>query len=214
MSAETQRSAVEIQAQALGPALHAGMAVSLVAARKRTSGLAHHRHPHLLPLVMRAEFREFLEHEAMPNGWEVSGNPGLMGQLSLSNPQLGMDMRFLKERRRSYPGGVPAAGSNATRRQRWTQDALDLGLPTDPEASINPVNLLLCWDFASGSSLDEFRLRIVHTLSPGTYGAAVPCDLILDVEPGGSIFSRLKFTGSDDHEDFFSLNISEEENGS
>jgi hypothetical protein len=79
---------------------------------------------------------------------------------------------------------------------------------------INPLNLLLCWDFASRESRDEFRLRIVHTVAPGTYGDAVPCDLILDVEDGGSIFSRLKFTGSEEDDDFFKIEISEEENGS
>jgi hypothetical protein len=82
-----------------------------------------------------------------------------------------------------------------------------------PSKVINPLNLLLCWDFASREAMDEFRLRIVHTLAPGTYGATVPCDLILDVEDGGNIFSRLKFAGSDDDEDFFRINIREEENG-
>jgi hypothetical protein len=214
MSSEKSRAAVETQTQALAPTLHAGMATSLAAARKRTAGVAHDRHPHLLPLTMRAEFRDYLEHEVMPNGWQVGGDSRLMGQLLLTHPELGMEMRFVKERRRSYPGGVPTAGKNPARRQRWAQDPLDLELPGAPTSVINPVNLLLCWDFASPESRDEFRLRVVHTLAPGAYGSAVPCDLILDVEEGGSIFTRLKFTGSEDDEDLFQIDISEEENGS
>jgi hypothetical protein len=214
MSNEESRATIETQAQALAPTLHAGMATSLAAARKRTAGFAHDRHPHLLPLTMRAELREYLEREVMPNGWEVGGDSRLMGQLLLTQSALGMEMRFVKERRRSYPGGVPTAGKNPTRRLRWTQDPLDLELSGATKSVINPVNLLLCWDFASPESLDEFRLRIVHTLAPGAYGSAVPCDLILDVEDGGSIFTRLKFTGSRDDEDLFKIDISEEEDGS
>lgn len=214
MSIDEARKVIQAQAQALGPTLHAGMAVSLAAAGQRMRGLAHDRYPHLLPLTMRAEFREYLEREAAPNGWTVGGDSRAMGQLLLQQPGLGLEMRFVKERRRSYPGGVPTAGKNHARRQRWAQDPLDFEIPGAPQRMINPVNLLLCWDFASRETLDEFRLRIVHTLAPGTYGAAVPCDLILDVEDGGSIFSRLKFAGSDDDEDFFKVEISEEENGS
>lgn len=214
MSNEAARSIIEAQAQALGPVLRAGVAVSLSSARQRMRGLDHARYPHLLPLTMRAEFREYLEREAMPNEWSVGGDSRAMGQLLLQHVERGMEMRFVKERRLSYPGGVPHAGRNQARRQRWTQDPLDLEFAGAPNNVINPVNLLLCWDFASRTTLDEFRLRIVHTLSPGTYGAAVPCDLILDVEDGGNIFSRLKFAGSDDDEDFFRVEISEEENGS
>lgn len=214
MSTNEARAAIEAQARALGSVLHAGMAVSLALAGLRMRGLDHGRYPHLLPLTMRAEFREFLEREVIPNDWRVGGDSRAMGQLLLQQPDLGMEMRFVKERRRAYPGGVPTAGRNPARRQRWTQDLLDFEILGASEDLINPVNLLLCWDFASRETLDEFRLRIVHTLAPGMYGAAVPCDLILDVEDGGSIFSRLKFAGSDDEEDFFQVEISEEENGS
>lgn len=214
MSNDDTRAAIETQAKALGLPLHAGMATSLAAARKRTTGLAHERHPHLLPLTMRAEFREHLEREAMPNGWQVGGDSRLMGQLLLQNAEMGMEMRFVKERRRSYPGGVPTAGKNHARRARWTQEPLDFVVPGAPSSMIQSTNLLLCWDFPSSRNLDEFCLRIVHTLAPGTYGTAVPCDLILEVGDGGSIFTRLKFSGSDEDEDFFKVEISEEENGS
>jgi hypothetical protein len=214
MSNDEAKTVIEAQAEALGPALHAGTAVALSAAGQRMRGLDHGRYPHLLPLTMRVEFREHLEREGLPNGWLVGGDSRAMGQLLLQQPDLGIEMRFVKERRRSYPGGVPHAGKNGARRQRWAQDPLNLDIPGAPNDLLSPVNLLLCWDFASHEKLDEFRLRIVHTLAPGSYGAAVPCDLILDVENGGSIFSRLKFAGSDDDEDFFKVEISEEENGS
>ncbi len=188
--------------------------MSLASARQRLRGLAHDRNPHLLPLTLRAEFRKFLEGESMPNGWVVGGDSRAMGQLLLQQPDLGMEMRFVKERRRSYPGGIPTAGRNHARRQHWTQDPLDLELPDAPKGVINPVNLLLCWDFAASSTLDEFRLRIAHPLAPGNYGAPVPCDLILDVKDGGTIFSRLRFAGAEDDEDFFKVEIGEEENGS
>lgn len=208
------RAVIEAQAQALGPVLHSGMAVSLAAARRRMRGLEHARYPHLLPLTMRAEFREFLELEPIANGWILGGDSRAMGQLLLQQPDLGLEMRFVKERRRAYPGGVPTAGKNHGRRQWWTQDRLDFDALEASSDVVNPVNLLLCWDFASNETLDEFRLRIVHTLAPGSYGAAVPCDLILDVEDGGNIFTRLKFVGSEDDEDFFKIEIGEEENES
>lgn len=213
MSTYEVRALIEEQAQALGLTLHAGMATSLAAARKRSAGLQHNRYPHLLPLILRVEFREYLELEGLPQGWEVGGDPRLMGQLLLRHPELGMEMRFIKERRGTYPGGVPIAGRNAKRRRVWTQEPLGEILRQDPSMQ-DPYNLLLCWDFAGEVPQDEFGLRIVHTIGPGTYGSSVPCDLILDVRAGGDIFSRLKFEGSDDHEDFFSIDISKEENGS
>lgn len=212
MSSHNAKVAIEVQAQALGPVLHAGVAVALSAARQRMRGLDHGKYPHLLPLTLRAEFREYLGGEALPNNWCIGGDSRAMGQLLLLQPELGMQMRFVKERRRAYPGGVPAAGRNPARRQLWTQDPLDLEISGVPKHLIDPVHLLLCWDFARHGGLDEFRIRIVHTLAPGSYGAAVPCDLILDVEDGGSIYSRLKFAGSEDEEDFFKVEISEEEN--
>ena len=209
----TGRADIEAQALALGPVLHSGIAVSLSAGRRRLRGLEHSRHPHLLPLTMRAEFREFLEREPIVNGWVLGGDSRAMGQLLLRQPDLGLEMRFVKERRHSYPGGVPTAGTNQARQTWWTQGRLDLDLGPSPDESMNPVNLLLCWDFAP-QTLDEFRLRIVHTLAPGSYGSAVPCDLILDVEDAGNIFSRLKFAGSQDDEDFFKIDIRKEENES
>src|SRR4051812_38782129 len=98
MSKSTARATIISQAEALGPALHAGIATSLAAARLRLRGLEHRRYPHLLPLAMRAELRDELEAEVLPNDWTVSGDSRLMGQLLLRNDVLGMEMRFVKER--------------------------------------------------------------------------------------------------------------------
>lgn len=207
MSSGEVRTVIELQAGVLGPVLHAGVATSLAGALRRNKGLKHTRYPHLMPLIMRAEMREYLEANPMANDWKVDGDSRKMGQLLLVHPDLNMEMQFLKERRRSYPGGVPTAGKNEGRRQRWVNDPLDLGL-TDTahvDAPSDPVRLLLLWDFLDAQTLDQFSLRIVHPLEPGVYGRAVPCDLILDVNDGGEIFKSLEFTGSPDDDDLFGL---------
>ena len=216
MSMGQIRHAIEVQSEALGPVLHAGLATSLVGARTRNIGLQHGKYPHLMPLTMRAEMREYLEANPMANDWKVDGDPRKMGQLLLAHPDLNMEMQFLKERRRTYPGGVPVAGKNKKRRQRWVNDPLDLDLPGLAQVDeSDPVRLLLLWDFRDAEALDQFSLRIVHPLEPGVYGKAVPCDLILDVNHGGEIFKSLEFTGSPDDDDLFGLvDVDEKENES
>lgn len=216
MSSGEIRQAIEVQAGVLGPVLHAGVATSLAGALTRNAGLQHTKYPHLMPLTMRAEMREYLEANPMANGWKIDGDPRKMGQLLLAHSELNMEMQFLKERRRTYPGGVPAAGKNKTRRQRWSNDPLDLNLHDVAHLdSAGPVRLLLLWDFLDAANLDQFKLRIVHTLEPGVYGKAVACDLILDVNDGGEIFKSLEFTGSPDDEDLFGeIHIDEEEDES
>lgn len=209
------RQIIKVQAEALGPALHAGVATALSSSLTRTRGLSHDKYPHLMPLTMRAEMREFLESESFLHGWLVGGDSRKMGQLLLHHPDLDLEMRFLKERRRSYPGGVPVAGKNESRRQQWSNDPLDIVLPRPPQLmTIDPLPLLLLWDFLDTRKLDQFTLRIVHTLAPGVYGKAVPCDLIVDVRDGGTIFSHLRFPGSPEDDDFFIVEIAEEEDES
>lgn len=212
MSSGELRQVIEVQAEALGPVLHAGVSTSLAGALSRSKGLEHSKYPHLMPLTMRAEMRDYLEANAMTNDWKVAGDPRKMGQLLLAHPHLGMEMQFLKERRRTYPGGVPTAGKNKGRRQRWSNDPLDLHLPAAKADGTHPVRLLLLWDFRDARTLDQFTLRIVHPLEPGVYGRAVPCDLILDVNDGGEIFKSLEFTGSPDEDDLFGfVDVDEEE---
>ncbi|MHA7132526.1 hypothetical protein [Oerskovia turbata] len=199
------RTIIEAQAEALGPVLYAGMATSLVTSSTRRAGLSHAKYPHVLPQLLRCEMREHLEKEGVPPGWSVGGDPRKMGQLTLGHEGHNLELRFLKERRRTYPGGVPIAGRNASRRGKWINQELDLQVPHSAAPDQEPYSLLLLWDFI-GAGLDKFSLRIVHTLEPGVYGKEVPCDLILEVEHGGSIFSRLSFGGDPENHDLFEGN--------
>lgn len=214
MSSDDIRRVIEVQAEALGSLLHEGVATALTASHVRARGLSHERYPHFMSLAMRAEMREYLEANAIPNGWTVGGDPRKMGQLLLGHPALDMEMRCLKERRRTYPGRAPTAGGSEKPVRYWSEDPLDLKLPepSDPEDA-GPVRLLLLWDFRDQAP-DQFTLRIVHTLALGVYGRPVPCDLIVDVGDGGSIYSHLKFPGSPEDDDFFMVDIEEvDENG-
>jgi hypothetical protein len=212
MSSSEIRGLIEVQASTLAPVLYAGMATSLAKAQDRNQGLPYEKYPWSLPMVLRAEMREYLEANP-PIDWHITGDPRMMGQLCLEHPNLNMEMRFLKERRRSYPGGVPSAGSNRARRKVWTQDPLDKVMFDVAAPASTPVRLLLLWDFMSPEARNDFRLRIVHTLGAGVYGQVVPCDLILDIHHGGSVYSHLQFDGSTEEEDFF-IEIAEEERGS
>lgn len=212
-SGQQVRTLIEEQARLLGPVLHAGAAASLITAQNRMRGLVHGKYPHLLPLTMRAEMREYLEAHPPVSGWTLDGDSRKMGQLLLAQPKLGLELRFLKERRRTYPEGVPVAGKNAARRAAW--DELPLDWPVSSSSAPDLVRLLLLWDFVDSVRPHDFSLRIVHTTAPGVYGKPVPCDLILDVQAGGEIYRRLQFAGSPDEEDFFALvDIEEEENES
>lgn len=205
------RGAIQTQAQVLGPVLHAGMAVSLAASRSRGKGLAPEKYPHLLPGLLRCELREYLEREGVPPGWAITGESRKMGQLKLEHREHGLELRFLKERRRRYPGGVPVAGGTRARRDKWINQQLDLQIPQVSTKEAN-TSLLLLWDFVE-SDMDRFSLRIVHTLEAGVYGKSVPCDLILEVKDGGTIFSRLSFAGAAEDEDLFdnAIELDEEE---
>lgn len=211
------RRVIEAQAHALGPVLHVGVATALAAARKRGRGLEHCKYPHLLPFLMRAELREFLETNRLPDGWVIDGDPRKMGQLLLQNQEHNLETRLLKERRTTYPSGVPTAGRNGARQKFWADLPLDLDLPSlEADAAFRrrsgSIQLLLLWDFLTPQTLDHFTLRLVHTLSPGIYGMAVPCDLVLDVKDGGEIFNCLEFAGSPEEENFFPIEIDQEEN--
>lgn len=208
------RKAIEVQATALGPVLYAGVSTALAGSRKRNAGLGHETYPHLIPTTLRCELREYLRTHHMPPGWAIAGDPRKMGQLMLSHSELGLNVRFLKERRHTYPAGIPVAGSNAARRQSWISDPLDFPIPAPTRPKGEPLHLLLLWDFLSKEQLDQFTLRIVHTLAPGVYGHAVPCDLIFDVQAGGSVYSRLAFEGFPDEGDLFTVDVAEEDNES
>ena len=203
------RPVITQEAAALSATLTESMATAMGQARVDSRRYSHKDFPHVMPLLLRCAMRMELEKYALPPGWELSGNPRLMGQLLLAQSELAMDLRFLKERRRTYSGGVPPAGRNPARRRAWSADiALPFQIDTNqPERT----TILWVWDF-DGEPHDEdtgFTQRLVHTLAPGTYGHAVPCDLSLDLLPGGGIFDRLKFAGGEDSTDFFHVQLDE-----
>ncbi|OOL29422.1 hypothetical protein GQ85_26115 [Rhodococcus rhodochrous] len=161
-------------------------------------------------MLARIELREYFKQEGMPPQWVLDGDPRAMGQLYFSAPELNLKLRFLKERRKTYPGGVPTAGKNRARQEAWgqagKQGALysrrELGVTHQEPPSIH--ELLLLWDYAKkGSVSDGFTLRIVRPLAAGVYGRAVPYDLDIALKSGGNIFTNMAFPGDPDDEDFF-----------
>lgn len=195
------------EAAALSATLHESVAAALGKARTETKGYPHKMFPHLLPMVTRCALRLDLEGRDVPVGWRISGDPTKMGQLLLANDALGVDLRFLKERRRGYPGGVPPAGSNWRRKRAWSSNDEPLeGLDVDaPDAE--RTTILWVWDLDGPAEAADtgFTQRLVHTTAPGVYGRAVPCDLSIDIRPNGEIFDRLKFAGDPEDTDFFGV---------
>ncbi|MFD9664813.1 hypothetical protein ACFWAY_24835 [Rhodococcus sp. NPDC059968] len=209
MTPDEMKQLVVTQAEILSPRMYEGVSSALADADVRARGFRHTKYPHFRPMAARLAFREYLETEGLPPQWQVDGNPAAMGQLYLSAPELGLKLRFLKERRKTYPSGVPVAGNNRARRDAWTQSAKqgalftrsDLGSPQKP---LSVHELLLLWDYKKKAALDEgFTLRIVRPLAAGVYGNAVPFDLDIALRPGGSIFTTMAFAGDSDDEDFF-----------
>lgn len=199
------RALVEAQSRLLGSRLHEGVAFGIQDAETRAKGFQHKKYPHLRPLLTRASLREFLETEALPGDWHVDGNPGLMGQLHLSEASLRLTLRVLKERRRTYPGGVPVAGRNPARRQAWQAPLFNLE-PPQPRAHVN--ELLLLWDYADEEVVAEgFTLRVVHPIEAGVHGRAVRCDIDFAVQSGGTIFENLAFKSDPAEDDFFQADL-------
>ncbi|MEV0110713.1 hypothetical protein AB0H42_30885 [Nocardia sp. NPDC050799] len=215
MTPNEMRSVVVSQAEVLAPRMYEGVASALADAEARARGFGHAKYPHFRPLAARIAFREYLEKEGLPPQWNVDGNPAAMGQLYLSAPALGLKLRFLKERRRTYPSGVPVAGKNRARREAWRQGVLfSRSELRAADAELSVHELLLLWDYAKSASVSEgFTLRIVRPLAPGVYGKAVPFDLDIALKPGGDIFTSMTFVGDADDEDFFgTAQIDREEN--
>lgn len=210
MTRDAMRRLVAAQAQVLGPRLYEGLSVAIHAADSRARGLVHATYPHLQPLITRIEVREYLNRGGLPTPWTIGGNPALMGQLYLTAADLGLTLRMLKERRRTYPQGVPVAGRSPARQNAW-QAQLPLQMPYP---SARPLaELLLLWDYAPAVEGEStFTLRIVHPVEAGVYGRAVRCDLDLSVQAGGTIFENLTFGGDADEEDFFRVDIDQDEN--
>lgn len=209
------RPVITHEAAVLSGTLNDALAVALSHAKAETARYDFTRFPHLMPMNLRCGMRLELERVALPAGWELGGDSRLMGQLLLSNDEHGIDLRFLKERCRSYPGGIPTAGRNPARRAAWSNR--DTPLPTledgDTFTAVEEerTTILWTWDLVGSLAQDPpaFRQRFVHTTAPGVYGRAVPCDLSLDLLPTGGIFDRLEFAGGESEHDFFSVELDE-----
>ena len=136
--------------------------------------------------------------------------------MSLENDDAGIDIRLLKERRRTYTGGTPPAGRNPARIRAWSngsvhtwssQDDPLYGLPLGvDEAEVS--RLLVLRDSEARVAEDAgFTLRVVRPIAPGQYGRSVPLDFSLDVLPGGTNFDNLAFRGDPEQEDLFAAEI-------
>lgn len=197
------------EAGLLSGTLNDSISTALGQARSAAKRYPHDKFPFVLPMLLRCAVRLDLEQRALPTGWGIAGNSRLMGQLLLTHEEIPVDLRFLKERRRTRTGGVPHAGRNPSRQRVWSGDVAFPFSVSGVEAE--RTTILWVWDFA-GAPTDEsggFTQRLVHTTAPGSYGRAVPCDLSLDLLPGGGIFDRLVFKGGDDSTDFFHVELDE-----
>ncbi|MCT1458486.1 hypothetical protein M3G03_02835 [Aestuariimicrobium sp. p3-SID1156] len=205
--------------QALAPALDEAMSAAITQTETRAAGFAHERFPHTRPMNVRQDVR--LAREAMPNlaGWKVEGDPRKMGQLILEDSQTGISIRFLKSPY-SQPDGIPHAGSNHARRLKWTNPRFEAPLPgmglssrlTSLEA-LAGTPFLLIWAYLDPAKRDAgYDLRIIHTLAPGRFGGATPCDLDLRIPRGGILREEdLRFVASENDEDLFVFDLPAEE---
>jgi len=200
-------SDVILSLQALAPTLHEALSLAIADAHAGASGLLHERHPHVRPLLTRSHFRENLEAQHDLSGWGLGGDPRLMGQIYLVNTGLGLRLRFLKERRKSYPGGVPVAGRNPARRAVWAgEEQLEIFHDDGCELASGMPHLLLLWDYLWGQNphgLPGFTLRAVQPLAPGQYGQAVPLGFSLDISRNDTMFTSLVFPGAADDDNLF-----------
>ncbi|KGN37276.1 hypothetical protein [Knoellia subterranea] len=211
MTPDDMRRRVERCADAVSVELYDGVTTGVASALAMLRGLPNSGdYPHLLSLNARAFMREHWLGHGLPAEWSVAGNPRLMGQTMLVNTHENIEMRLLKERRRTYPGGVPVAGASTARQGAWRQPALGLTLPAQP-VSDDCIRLLVLWDAAQIHGEFGITLRVVHTLEPGWFGSKVPLDLSYEIKPTGGIFDMLRFRGDAQDEDLFA-EIEREEN--
>ena len=187
----------------ISPLLFQDISDALTNTELRVGDLVRSGAVHLRALTMREELRSMLKDQDL-GGWAVEGDPSKMGELYLRQPSAGLLLRVLKERRKTYPGGVPVAGSNQARRVYWGQNYQ----PTLPipgfSAVVKPLNLHLLWDLINGKDIEQgFTLRIVHTTEPGVYGFPVHIDLSVELDATTNPWANIQFLGDDQMADFF-----------
>lgn len=203
MTTDAIADLVGVETARLAPLLFEGISLGLASANRAAFILPHAKYPHIRPQLLRCYLREHIEQVALPHGWGIGGDSTKMGQLYLANPEHKMYLRLLKERRHTYPGGVPVAGHNKKRRAAF-QGAFPL------PAEYTRLDLLLLWDFEDG--LDSFTLRVVHPTEAGVYGRPVHLDLDIAILPDGGIQERRRFVSDPEEDDLFAAEIYLQEN--
>lgn len=202
MSGQATREFVQDRVSAIAQPLYEGISAGLADADTRLAGFRHlDTYPALTPILARHAVRNYWVDGGLGAPWEVRGQPHRMGQVILLNADANLELKLLKERSRTYPGGVPVAGNNEQRRRYWTSATLPIFIPS--AVSLEPTRLLLLWDRIVTEHEAKISVRVVHTLAPGHYGAAVPIDMSFNIEPSGEMFDQLRFQGDHQDEDFF-----------
>lgn len=210
MSAGVTRGFVQDRVGTIAQPLYEGVSTGLAEAAARLAGFPHlDEYPALIPILARHAMRNYWVDVGVADPWQVHGQPHLMGQVILVNAEDGLELRLLKERIKTYPGGAPVAGKNDERRQYWTSPTLPVDLPGVAEAE--RTRLLLLWDRVVEEDEVGISVRVVHTLAPGYYGSAVPIDMSFDIKPSGQMFDQLSFEGDAQDEDLFP-DIAEDDN--
>lgn len=210
MSDGLTRGFVQARVGAIAQPLYEGVSAGLADAAARLAGYPHlDQYPALVPILARHSMRNYWLDGGISEPWDVQGQPYLMGQVILVNADAGLELRLLKERMKTYPGGVPVAGKNDERRQYWTAPTLPIEIPEATDG--DRTRLLLLWDRLIVEDESKIGVRVVHTLAPGYYGSAVPIDMSFNIEPTGQMFDQLAFEGDPQDEDFFP-HIAEDDN--
>lgn len=210
MSDGVTREFVQQCVGAIAQPLYEGISAGLADAGVRLAGYPHlDQYPVLIPILARHSMRNYWVDGGMIEPWQVHGQPHLMGQVILDNGDADLELRLLKERIKTYPGGAPVAGKNHERRQYWTSPTLPIDVSGAPDTE--RTRLLLLWDHVLVEGQVKISVRVVHTLAPGYYGSAVPIDMSFNIEPSGEMFDQLAFEGEPQDEDLFP-NIAENDN--
>ena len=165
----------------------------------------HETFPFLRSLLVRARSRQLLEDRGLPDGWQLDGNPRLMGQLIITRPG-DIALRFLRGNP-LQPNRVPPAGLTHARVQAWTQDPLPAHWPANPQTG-QETKFLALWDYLNPEQrLEGFTLRLVHPIGTGKFQDNVPCDLDVAIPRGGTLFEDLEFLPKPEDEDLFAVRI-------
>lgn len=210
MSASVTQMLIEQCVGAIALPLYEGVSAGLAEATTRLDGFAHlDQYPALVPILARHAMRNYWVDAGVSRPWHVGGQPHLMGQVILTNADAAIELRLLKERSQTYPGGVPVAGRNPERQHYWAEPPLPIEMPRS--APEERTRLLLLWDQVVEGDEKKISVRVVHTLAPGYYGSRVPIDMSFNIEPTGQMFAQLTFEGEAQDEDLFA-DIPKEDN--